>query len=337
MSLTYVPTEKWTIVSLMDLLSFEDLDAERQHYDEAVSSAKAIDHFCSSSLWVLPAIRHLMAPSEPLIARSDGAFVAMARSGEAEDRLLLHPLEAMWGLPCPLVGADPDGVVDLFLEACETTEWSVALVTGLVPGSRLSQRLAITAGRRFALQRGPITRRYVGDLSRGVDEYLKRRSSGFRANLRKADRRADRRGIRFEVADEDDAESTFDRILAVEKRSWKGLRYVGIDREPMCSFYRDMNRRLVESGLRRLIFARHEGDDVAYIFGALFGDTYRGLQFSFDQRYASLSLGNLCQLAEIRRLVAQGIPRYDLGTEVQYKKRWGDEVFATMSLVLHPR
>ncbi len=321
----------------MDLLSFEELDAEQRSYDEAVSGAEAIDPFCSSSLWVLPAIRHLMAPSEPLVARSNGAFVAMARSGGNDGDRMLHPLEAMWGLPCPLVGADAEPVVELFLQACGTTQWSVALVTGLVMGSRLSQTLASAAGRRFQIHRGPVTRRYIADLSRGVEEFLKRRSSGFRANLVKAERRAQQRGIRFEVADREDAESSFARVLGVERKSWKGLRQVGIDREPMLSFYRDINRRLVARGLRRLIFARDEGEDVAYILGGVLGDSYRGLQFSFDQRYAELSLGNLCQLAEIRRLETDAIARYDLGTEVQYKKRWGDEVFATMSLVLRPR
>ena len=323
--------------SPMDLLSFEELDAEQQSYDEAVSNTEKIDPFCSSSLWVLPAIRYLMAPSEPLVARANGAFVAMAQSGGSDGARMLHPLETMWGLPCPLVSADAELVVELFLEACGSTQWSIALVTGLVTGSRLSQTLTSAAGRRFQIYRGPVTKRYIADLSGGVEEFLKRRSSGFRANLVKAERRAQRRGICFEVADRQNAESSFARVLGVERRSWKGLRQIGINREPMLSFYRDINRRLVACELRRLIFARDEGEDVAYILGGVLGDSYRGLQFSFDRRYANLSLGNLCQLEQIRRLETDAITRYDLGTEVPYKKRWSDEVFATMSLVLRPR
>ena len=72
------------------------------------------------------------------------------------------------------------------------------------------------------------------------------------------------------------------------------------------------------------------------LFGGLFGKTYRGLQFSFDDRYAELSLGNLCQLEEIRRLSDDGVEIYDLGTEVPYKKRWGDRVFTTSCLVVQP-
>ena len=81
------------------------------------------------------------------------------------------------------------------------------------------------------------------------------------------------------------------------------------------------------------MFARLEGEDVAYIFGAVFGDTYRGLQFSFDSRFSSLSLGNLCQLEEVRRLIESGLRRYDLGSEVRYKRNWGEEVVETACLI----
>ena len=83
-------------------------------------------------------------------------------------------------------------------------------------------------------------------------------------------------------------------------------------------------------------FATLDGGDAAYILGGVLGNTYRGLQFSFDDRYRAHSLGNLCQLQEIGRLCEQGVDVYDLGTEVPYKKRWGDRVFATTCLVVQP-
>lgn len=217
----------------------------------------------------------------------------------------------------------------------EDASWNVALITGLRETSRLFRALVPELGRRFALSRGPVTRRYAAELEGGVEGFLRRRSSGFRKNLRKAERQSRARGVRFEIADYDE-ESSFERMLAVERKSWKGRRGVGIDTEPMCGFYREMNERLVERGWRRLVFATLEGEDVAYIFGGVFGDTYRGLQFSFDDRFGDLSLGNLCQLEEMRRLAAEGIQTYDLGTEVAYKKRWGDRIFSTSSLLVRP-
>jgi hypothetical protein len=321
-------------------LTFDDLSSEAAAYDDAVLRTAEIDHFCSSSFWILPAARSLMAPGAPWVHRADGAYVAMARSHHGRSASVLHPLEAMWALPSPLIGAGAEALTELFVESLGAdSHWSAAVITGLGESSALWRKLVPALSKRYLLSRGPITRRYAVDLTSGVDGFLRHRSAGFRKNLRKAERRARQLDLRFEIADEcalGDADASFDRILAIERRSWKGRHGVGIDTEPMSSFYRDMNRRLVERRARRLVFATVDGHDAAYIFGGVLGKTYRGLQFSFDERYAPHSLGNLCQLEEIRRLSDAGMELYDLGSEVPYKKRWGERVFATSCVVVQP-
>jgi len=310
-----------------DWLTLQDLDELATEYDEAVAAGLTVDRFCSSSFWILPSARHLSPGAVPRILRANGVYAVLARSSS-----WLHPLEATWGLCCPLVGQDPDAAVELFVELLEREgEWSAALATGLAEGSPLWKKLGRALARRYGVERGPTTRRYVARLEDGLDGFLERRPAGLRKNLEKAHRRGERSGLTFEVKDREEA--SFERILAVEHRSWKGQNGVGIDREPMRSFYRDMNRRLLDRGRRRLMFARLEDEDVAYIFGGLLGDTFRGLQFSFDSRFSSLSLGNLCQLEEIRRLVESGVRRYDLGSEVRYKRKWGEEVVETACLI----
>jgi hypothetical protein len=310
-----------------DFLTLQDLDALATEYDGAVITGLTVDRFCSSSFWILPAARRLTPEALPRIARANGAYAVLARTSS-----WLHPLEATWGLCCPLVGEDPDALVELFLDTLERdAEWSAALATGLDESSSLWKKLGRALAHRYGVERGPTTRRYVAHLEDGLDGVLERRPTSLRKNLEKAYRRAERSGLTFEVRDRGDV--SFERILSIERRSWKGRNGVGIDREPMRSFYRDMNRRLLDRDRRRLMFARLEGDDVAYIFGGVFGDTYRGLQFSFDSRFSSLSPGNLCQLEEIRRLVESGVRRYDLGSEVRYKQKWGEEVVETASLV----
>jgi CelD/BcsL family acetyltransferase involved in cellulose biosynthesis len=324
---------------LFDRLSFQDLEDRAEIYDAAVARTTRIDRFCTSSFWILPAVHCLLPASiAPLVATESegGSYVVLARSLEPDGSSVLHPLEATWGLASPLVGPDADAAVELFLSAVVSSPpWRLALVTGLMKGSALWRSLARRAARRFPLFEGPQTRRYVADLSAGVDGFLARRSAGFRKNLMKAERRAAGRGLAFEVHDEDpELDAVFERILAVERRSWKGRDGVGIDREPMRSLYREMHRRLWRRRALRVAFARIDGEDAAYVLGGIFLDTYRGLQFSYDARRAALSLGSLCQLHEIRRLVGSGVTRSDLGTEVRYKKRWGEEVVTTHSLVL---
>jgi hypothetical protein len=314
----------------MNSLSFDELDSATAQYDDAVERASSLDRFCSSSFWILPAARWFLPSAQARIFHEDGSYVVFAKS-----EAWLHPLEVMWGLPCPLVGLDSAAVIELLLRVLEKEErWSAALFSGVLEGSPLRSVLVPALGRRFSVSSGPTTRRYVARLDRGLEGFLRRRSSGFRRNLDKAERAARRLGVLFERA-EDDAEASFERLLAVERRSWKGIRGVGIDNEPMRSFYRDMIRRLTLRKRRRLTFARLDGEDVAYILGGVFANTYRGLQFSFDARFRSLSLGNLCQLQEIERLIEDGIERYDLGTEVRYKRRWGEEVVASTAIVVH--
>jgi len=319
----------------MSRLSFDELFAEAARYDEAVLRTPAIDHFCSSSLWILPAIRHFSPASQPFVFRSEDTYLTLAHTRYNDGTRLVHPLEAMWALASPLAGGHPAELVELLVRSLtDDDSWDIALVSGIGDGSELWQKLVPELSRRFSLSRGPATRRYIAGLASGVDGFLANRSTGFRKNLRKAEKRGRGAGLRFEVANHCDAsevDASFDRVLTIERKSWKGQRGVGIDGDPMGSFYREMNRRLVERGSRRLLFATLDGADVAYIFGGLFGDTYRGLQFSFDHRYAALSLGNLCQLEQIRHLCNEGVPNYDLGTEVRYKKRWGDRVFTTSS------
>jgi hypothetical protein len=316
---------------LIDWLTYRELDAIAEEYDAAVGSGFSLDRFCSSTFWILPAARHLSPAAAPRIARLNGTFSVLARSGS-----WLHPLEAMWGLACPLVAPEAEAAIELFCRTLEKDrEWSACLVTGLEAGSTSWNALGGAVSRRYRVERGPTTRRYVARLDDGLEGFLSRRQASLRRSLAKAIRRSSRLGLHFEVPDE--REPAFERLLAVERRSWKGLQGVGIDREPMRSFYRNMNRRLLQRGRRRLMFARLGGEDIAYIFGGVLGDTYRGLQFSFDARFSSLSPGNLCQIEEIRRLSEMGVRRYDLGSEVRYKQSWGEEVVETTALVLTRR
>jgi CelD/BcsL family acetyltransferase involved in cellulose biosynthesis len=82
------------------------------------------------------------------------------------------------------------------------------------------------------------------------------------------------------------------------------------------------------------MFATLGGRDVGYILGAVFEGEYRGLQFSYDDDHARLGLGGLLQFHQVTALCAEGVARYDLGTEMDYKRRWAEEVMETEMLVL---
>ena len=69
----------------------------------------------------------------------------------------------------------------------------------------------------------------------------------------------------------------------------------------------------------------------------MWNDEYRGLQFSYDDEWSALSLGSLCQYHQIAGLCREGVARYDLGTDMEYKRRWAEEQFETTLLVVVAR
>ncbi len=164
---------------------------------------------------------------------------------------------------------------------------------------------------------------------------MSRRSRNFRKALRRARRAAEVAGIEFQschAAAPAAADALYERISCVETRSWKGRAGVGINSGNMHAFYRDMVPRLAARGLLRVIFAMHEGRDVAYVLGGVLGHTYRGLQFSYDRDYERNSLGNLCQYEQIVELCQEGVTNYDLGTGMDYKRRWAEKTRDSVTL-----
>ena len=142
-------------------------------------------------------------------------------------------------------------------------------------------------------------------------------------------KRASERGLEFERAEAD-----YDRILDIERRSWKGPRGTGLMIEDMRRFYEVLLARLGERA--RVLFARLDGKDIGYIAGGVMGDQYRGLQFSFDDHYRDLAPGNLMQAAEIDALIEEGYALYDLGIDIDYKARWADERVETSTMIIRP-
>lgn len=324
----------------MEPLDLAAFDAAADDFDAAVLRSRGIDHFCSSSAWILPAHHALMPPREPWLRRGEQGWVALAHRTEGHVRYL-QPLEAMWGLASPLLGAGDDvevrDLVAEFAAACfADPSWNLLLLSGVTSGTPLYQALVDRLGRRCRLGLGPITQRYVAALDGGLDGFLRRRSANFRHALGKAVRRAAGLGILFEpleIREAEAAAAAYERLLEIERCSWKGQEGVGIDEGAMCEFYRLMLPRLARRGALRLLFARHEERDVGYILGGVLGRTYRGLQFSFDASYARYSLGNVLQYHQIAALCEEGVMHYDLGAEVEYKRRWAEPGLETVMLV----
>jgi CelD/BcsL family acetyltransferase involved in cellulose biosynthesis len=66
----------------------------------------------------------------------------------------------------------------------------------------------------------------------------------------------------------------------------------------------------------------------------VFEGEYRGLQFSYDAEFARAGIGGLLQYHQVAALCEERVGRYDLGTEMDYKRRWAEDIMETEMLVL---
>lgn len=323
----------------MQALTFDELDANREAFDAEVRRTPDIDRFCSSSPWIIPASRAMMPPREPFIYRGDQGYLALALGEHAEVGRYIQPLEAAWGFASGLIGRMPFRVATLLADAVQSRkgDWDMLLLGGLTVGSRIWHALIRTLGPRYGLFEGQVTRRHRASLEGGIDGFLSRRTREMRKGLRKAARAAEGLGLRFErIPPPADCDALYERILAIERRSWKGMEGGGIAAEPMTGFYRLMLPRLVRGGQFRLIIATQDAEDVGFILGAVEEGIYRGLQFSFDDRFRGVALGNLLQMAQIEDACREGVHLWDLGSDAPYKERWAEQRFDTLTMVVTP-
>jgi hypothetical protein len=315
-----------------------DLAAVADDFDREVAQTPAIDRFCSSAAWILAAGAALMPPRAPFTFRGNSGYFAAMRGVHPAGFPYLEPLELAWGLASPLIGCEATSLVEEVVPLLAgRRDWQLAILAGLTVTGPQRRALDATLPRRWERRRGQPTLRHVASLEGGIDGFMARRSRELRKSLRRSQRAAAAAGVTFErvrVTDPREASALYARIQAIEATSWKSREGVGIHAGPMRAFYGAMLPRLCELGQQRTIFARAGERDVGYILGAVMGGEYRGLQFSYDDDHAALGIGGLLQLEQVTELVGENVARYDLGTEMDYKRRWAEDIMETEMLVV---
>lgn len=313
----------------------DQLDLVARPWDDAVDRTPDADEFCASSIWSFAAAASFV-DHEPPVLVSDGASFAGLRRATGEDgtRLLLG-LDPVWGFATPMVG-HPVQAARLLAARLRLDDHDIAVVTGQRHDGIGLQCLVRVLGEHRRLLQGPTEQRLRADLSEGLEPWLARRSSRFRQQLRQIRRRADDAGITVVDCSALAPDDAIDRVLDVEVRSWKGEQGTGLASEELAGFYRRMAWRLGAADQLRLLFARQDGRDVGFVLGGVRGRTYRGLQLSYDRSVRELGVGHLLQIHQLEALAGTGIDVYDLGMDMDYKRRWADRVDETFAVLIAP-
>jgi CelD/BcsL family acetyltransferase involved in cellulose biosynthesis len=320
-------------------LGWAELDSRAPTLDSLAEATPEIDGFCSSTAWVLPARLAFAPGARPMAHEVKGAGAILFMLREMDDGSpWACPLEAVWGLASPLLGGQTEALVEASLDLLHPARPGgetprVLVMAGLAEAGQAMRALqAATRRRRLRLTPGPTTGRIAASLAGGMDGFWSRRSAKFRATARRAQRQAEAAGVSLERVVPASAEvaAVWQRILAIETTSRKFVAGGGLAVPEMQVFYADMLPRLAARRALRVVFVRDgDGADLAYVFGGLFGQEYRGLQVSFDDRHAARSPGVLAHLAMLTWLTEDGMSLYDLGTDMPYKLRWGEPGLTT--------
>lgn len=323
----------------MECIDYDDLDEQREIFDAEVRVSPHVDGFCASTDWILPAARGLEAGRRPWIWRGTHGWVALSIHQDPQGARVGLALESMWGLSCPVVGRDRAALAAEFARTImvHRSQWEALVLSGLAPEDPFLGYFADALVEHAHLRYADRALRVVASLEGGFDGYLARRSSPFRRGLRRASQKAEQAGLELVEVRADDrrsAEEIYERCVAVERESHKGRKLDGLLGSSMQEFYRDMSLRLSDREAMRVRFARLDDRDVGFLLGADWERSYRALQCSYDAKYSELSIGKLLQQAQIRALCEEGVLRYDLGSDVPYKRSWGESVETGLRLLV---
>ena len=345
-------------------------------WNDTVDAAQ-YDPSCSAPAWQL-SFHDSFAPDRRVFIHAErGNAIAFAEGFFQEGLPCLTPLEAHWFSGCPLLGYEADQLfAHCFSAILQDYEGKFPgfIISALTPGSMLLRSLMAAFRRWYHFRPYAQPEQRSASLRGGMDGWLSRRSGNFRCKMKKARRRAEEQGIRFErhvPASHEEADALYARMLDVESRSWKGAANSGISETPSREFYHAMMHRLAvgpQAGCARVMFATHEGRDIGFIFGSLSGgelttrpmlfspwgmpvqtsrsldprgSVYRGQQFSFDQEWREFSVGDLLQFRQMEWLCEEGVARYDMGMSddprMAYKAHWAETVRQQETWIMLPK
>ncbi len=301
-----------------------------------------IDAWCSRPGWGLAVHDSFASEDDEMVFLADDAGIGVfGRMTGADGTPALVPLDRVWGFGSPIV-CEVDDTESVTAHIADRLiadpSWKVCALSGMAEGEALDRAVISAFGRHVSLYAGETRTRCRASLEGGIDGYLARRTREHRRNIRQGQRRSANRGITFAVDDGNDPAMTTSRLHAVELRSWKGLEGSGIESPEMAALYARLVHDLGSTGALRCVFAEADDDsgnpcDVGFILGGVLGDTYRGLQISYVEEYRDLGIGNLLQWHEVQRMCAEQLRTYDLGMDIEYKRRWAEQLFETRTVL----
>lgn len=318
----------------MEACSFSDIETSFDRTIAHIARPQGVDPICSTSHWLVPVAQAFSRDARERVFTSRAGHVALIEH-ITPNGPVLSSFDAVWGFATPFIGPDPTALLDDIAEVLIELDFYALTVSGLDPASSLFDEVQRLGPAGFT----DTADRCVADLGAGFGPWIDRRSSRFRRSLRAAANRGEAAGVSVEHLSPSptQAESAFERILTIEKTSWKTDIGSGLVDTDLGDFTRRMAQRFAAVGALRVQFAQLDGQDIGYVIGARLGDRYRGFQHSFNQSFPELSIGKYLQFHTIAALASEGVTTYDMGMHMAYKESYADRIESTVTAIIPKR
>lgn len=303
----------------------------RESWQKFAIGTDQIDPACNTPSWSL-AYHKVFNPANRVFYHLEDGGLLLFTEHMSDTGFYIGPIENNWMFARPALGFLAPQIFDYAIYKWQKeykNHLPPILLSGMVENDITCVKFFLRHNKKFDFYRAKTMLECCASLEGGVDGWLSRRSGNHRAKLKKAVKKAKAYNLEFErhrPGSREEADRIFQRMLRIERQSWKGIEHCGMAEYPSCEFYNELIGRQSTRRDALVIIARLEGEDAGFIYGGLAGPYYRGQQFSYANDLGHLSLGNIMQWEKVKWLCEIGIKRYDMGpltgARMGYKSHW---------------
>lgn len=314
--------------------SLEWLETYWQHFGEGKQLRVLVVSFNGKPIGILP-----------LVVRTQRRVLGSMR-------VLGYPLDD-WGSFYGPIGIDPAAVLLAGAEHVRNArrDWDLFELAWVdargLDGGRTRRSLA-EAGLKTSIDRGPLSSLVELNAYRDWESYWQSRTSRWRNNVRRSERKLGERGavryVRYrpDASGDEPADPRWDWYEACEtiaRSSWQGASQTGttLTHEAIRPFLRDCHLRAVEAGALDLNLLLVDEQPVAFNYAYHYRGYVFGLRTGFDGSMAADGAGTVLQQRMIEDCFARRDRTYDLGPGyLDCKRYWRTNARASYRYTYFP-
>lgn len=130
----------------------------------------------------------------------------------------------------------------------------------------------------------------------------------------------------------------FDRIMAVEAKSWKGRAGTALlQDDKQAAFFRSFGRKMAAKGLLRLCFLTIAGQDAAMSFATVWDNRFWAIKVGYDESFAPVSPGEALLVQLISHSAEQGYTSFEFcGKDAPWTRAWAEHSVEIEAIRFYP-